>query len=50
MAIEVINGVTFYYDGFTLTDEIISQLEDFSLLAEEDTYSAYLDDGKLVIY
>ncbi|MCC8051618.1 MAG: DUF4065 domain-containing protein [Clostridiales bacterium] len=49
-ASEVINGVTFYFDGFVLTDDIINQLESFSLLAEDDTYSVYLDDGKLVIY
>lgn len=48
-ASEVINGVTYYYDGFVLTDEIINQLECFSLLAEDDVYSVYLDDGKLVI-
>lgn len=48
-ASEVINGVTYYYDGFVLTDEIINQLECFSLSAEDDVYSVYLDDGKLVI-
>lgn len=47
---EIINGVTFYYDGFVLTDDMIDQLENFSLLADEDTYSVYLDGGKLVIY
>jgi uncharacterized phage-associated protein len=47
---ESINGVTFYYDGFHLTDEIIDQLERFSLSAEDDAYSVYLDDGRLVIY
>ncbi len=49
-ASEIINGVTFYYDGFVLTDEIIDQLEKFSLSAEDDTYSVYLDHGRLVIY
>lgn len=29
-ASEIINGVTFYYDGFTLTDDMIDQLESFS--------------------
>ena len=48
-ASEVINGVTYYYDGVQLSDEIIDQLERFSLAAEEDVYSIYLDDGKLVI-
>lgn len=48
-ASEVINGVTYYYDDIQLSDEIIDQLERFSLAAEEDVYSIYLDDGKLVI-
>ena len=47
---ESINGVTFYYDGFTLTDEVITQLEGFSLSAEDEAYSVYVDDGRLVIY
>ena len=50
MAHETINGITFYYDGFVLTDEIIQQLENFSLLADDDTYSVYVDNGRLVIY
>ena len=49
-ASEIINGVTFYYDGFLLTDEMLEQLENFSLSAEEDAYSVYLDNGRLVIY
>lgn len=47
---EIINGVTYYYDGFELTDDIIDQLESFSLNAEDDVYSVYMDDGRLVIY
>lgn len=47
---EMINGVTFYYEGFTLTDNMIDQLEGFSLSAEDDAYSIYLDNGRLVIY
>lgn len=47
---EVINGITFYYDGFSLTDSIIEELESFSLLADEDAYSVYVDGGELVIY
>lgn len=47
---EVINGVTFYYEGFVLTDDMIDQLEGFSLSAEDDAYSIYLDNGRLVIY
>lgn len=50
MAVEIINGITFYYDGFALTDDMIDQLKGFSLSAEDDTYSVYLDNGKLVIY
>lgn len=49
-ASEIINGVTFYYDGFALTDDMIDQLESFSLSADDDTYSVYLDNGRLVIY
>ena len=47
---EIINGITYYYDGFELTDAIIEQLESFSLTADDDVYSMYMDDGKLVIY
>ena len=47
---EIINGVTFYYDGFALTDDMIDRLESFSLSAEYDTYSVYVDNGRLVIY
>ncbi|MBR3784840.1 MAG: SocA family protein [Firmicutes bacterium] len=49
-ASETINGVTFYYDGFVLTDDKLEQLAAFSLLADEDVYSVYLDGGRLVIY
>lgn len=49
-ACEIINGVTFFYDGFVLTDDMIDQLESFSLSADDDAYSVYLDDGRLVIY
>ncbi len=47
---EIINGITYYYDGFELSDAIIEQLESFSLTADDDVYSMYMDDGKLVIY
>ena len=50
MAREVINGISFYYDGFELTDDIIEQLEAFSFDADDDTYSVYLDNGRLVVY
>lgn len=49
-ASETINGVTFYFDGFALTDDMIDQLESFSLSANDDTYSVYLDNERLVIY
>lgn len=47
---EIINGIKFCYDGFELTDDLIDKLETFSLSADDDTYSVYLDDGRLVIY
>ncbi|MDO4952803.1 MAG: DUF4065 domain-containing protein [Synergistaceae bacterium] len=47
---EVINGITFHYDGFLLTDNMIKQLEKFSLSAEDTDYSVYLDNGSLVVY
>ncbi len=50
MKYEVVNGVTYYYEGFELTEAIIDELENFSLSAEDDSYSVYLDDGKLVIF
>jgi len=50
MTREIINGISFYYDGFQLTDDMIEQLESFSLDADDDSYTVYLDDGSLVIY
>lgn len=47
---EMMNGVTFYYAGFALTDDMMDRLAIFSLSAEEDTYSVYVDNGRLVIY
>ena len=47
---EVINGVTFYYDDMTMTDELISELEKFSKVCDDDTDSICQDDGRLVIY
>ncbi len=49
-ASETINGVTFFYDGFELTEERIEQLERFAMEAEDEAYSVYLDGGRLVIY
>ena len=50
MSHEVINGVTFYYDGFELTDEMIEKLENYSMIAEDDAYTVYMDNGEMVIY
>lgn len=47
---EVINGVTFYYDDMTMTDELISELEKFSKVCDDDAYSICQDEGRLVIY
>ena len=50
MTREIINGISFYYNGFQLTDEIIEELTSFTLNADDDSYTVYLDDGCLVIY
>lgn len=50
MTKEIINGIGFYYDGFKLTDDIIKQLKSFTLNADDDSYTVYLDDGSLVVY
>lgn len=49
---EIINGVTYYYEPneIQLTDDVIEELERFSLEAEDETYSIYMDDGEMVIY
>ena len=47
---EIINGVTFYYDDMTLSDELLEQLEKFSRVCDDDVYSICVDDGRLVIY
>lgn len=49
---ELINGVQFYYDDMEMTEEIISELERFSKSrsCEDDTYSVYMENGKLVIH
>ena len=47
---ETINGITFYYDDLVLTDEIIERLENFSLSADDNAYTIYMDNGELVIY
>ncbi len=47
---EVINGIVFYYDNIEMTEELISELERFSEVCDDDTYSVCYDDGRLVIY
>lgn len=48
---ELVNDVFFYYDeDLTINDEILNELEEFSLSAEDSAYSIYLDEGKLVIF
>lgn len=47
---KTINGVTFYFENLLLTQNIMNQLESFSLSADDDTYSVYFDNGRLVIY
>lgn len=50
MTKEIINGIGFYYDGFKLADDMIKQLKSFTLNADDDSYTVYLDDGSLVVY
>ena len=47
---EVVNGITFYYDNLLMNDDIISELEKFSQVCDDDAYSLYMEDGKLVIF
>jgi|LSQX01.1.fsa_nt_gb uncharacterized phage-associated protein len=49
---ETINGVEFYYDSkeVEITEELLDELYDFSLSADEDSYTLYIDNGELVIY
>lgn len=47
---EVVNGVTFYYDDMTISDEVIAELEKFSQVCDDDAYSICMDDGRLVIF
>lgn len=48
---ETINGVTFFYSPeLKMSDDIMEQLETFSMEAEESSYSVYQDNGNLVIY
>ena len=48
---EIINGVSFYYDdSVVMDDETINKLIEFSLIAEDSSYSVYKESDKLVIY
>ncbi len=47
---EVVNGVIFYYENMTMTEEIVAELERFSEICEDDVYSICEDGGRLVIY
>ena len=49
---EIINDVTFHYDprSFTMTDEMLNELQEFAMQCDERTYSVYKDGGMLVIY
>ena len=48
---EVINGVTFYYDdSVEMNDDTLEQLVAFSEHADEDAYTVYAEEGRLVIY
>lgn len=49
---ELINGITFYYDGFELDENMIQELADFAMSdeAEDTSYTVCIDDGELVIY
>lgn len=48
---EMINGVRFFYDpGFSISDEMMEQLEAFSEFAEDEAYTIYSENGELVIF
>jgi uncharacterized phage-associated protein len=49
---ETINGIVFYYDpkDVEITEEILDELYDFSLSADDDSYTLYIDSDELVIY
>ena len=50
-AVETINGINFYYtpNDPELTEDILDELYRFSLVADENAYSVYIDNGSLVI-
>ena len=49
---ETVNGIDFYCDPNTVTidESLLDTLLDFSLSADESSYSVYSEDGNLVIY
>ena len=49
---EVVNGITFLYDPTTMivNEDVLPTLIEFSLQAEDNVYSMYLDGKDLVIY
>ncbi len=47
---EIINGVSFYYSGISMTEELMAELEKFSEMCDDDSYSICYEDGRLVIY
>lgn len=51
MNIESINGVKFYYPkGIVLNEDVEAKLIDFSMSAEDKSYTFYFDNGNLVIF
>lgn len=48
--IEIINGVSFFFDDMEMTDALMSELENFSVSCDDDAYTVCMDDGRLVIY
>lgn len=47
---EVINGVKFFYEGISLTDDIVDKLAEFAKTATDNAYSVYVENGELVVY
>lgn len=49
---EIINGIEFYYnpDEIVIDGEVLNQLEKFSNVADDSSYSVYEENGGLVIY
>ena len=48
---EIINGVYFYYDNNSLlSDDVLDELFEFSLTADEPAYTLCMDNERLVIF